>query len=106
MVVKNEYPLFYDLAEKIQSIINKYYDFQLTEGDIETITLYLVMMIRYQKSISKILLVSDYKNILLSLFIKKFERFFGENMEIVKIIDTTTFIDNYDKFNYDYQEIF
>lgn len=102
LVVKTEYPLFYNLAEKIQPIINKYYNFQLTEGDIETITLYLVMMIRYQKFISKILLVSDYKNILLSLFIKKFERFFGESMEIVKIIDTKTFVDNYNKYDYDY----
>ena len=88
LVVRQEYPFYYDLACKIQPILLKYTDYVLTPGDLEHIALYLVSMIQYRKRQIKVMIISDYTNILLKLFLKKLTYFFGQRLDIIGVVDT------------------
>lgn len=88
LVVHQEYPFYYSLACNIQPILSKYTDYVLTSGDLEHITLYLVSMIQYRKRQIKVMIVSDYTNILLKLFLKKLTYFFGQQCSIIGVVDT------------------
>lgn len=90
LVVRQEYPFYYDLAVNVQPILSNYTDYVLTSGDLEHLALYLVSMIRYRKRRIRVMIVSDYTNILLKLFLRKLTYTFGHLLEIIGVIDTKT----------------
>ena len=92
LVVRQQYPFYYELACKIQPILLKYTDYVLTPGDLEHIALYLVSMLQYRKRKIKVMIVSDYTNILLKLFLKKLTYYFGQRLDIIGVVDTKAWI--------------
>ena len=88
LVVHQAYPFYYELAYNMQPILSKHTDYVLTSGDQEHITLYLVSMIQYRKRQIKVMIISDYTNILLKLFLKKLTYFFGQQLDIIGVVDT------------------
>lgn len=90
LVVRQEYPFYYDLARQVQPILAQYADYRLTEGDLEHLALYFACIIKYRERRIRVMVVSDYTNILLKLFLRKLTYTFGHLVEIMGVIDTKT----------------